>query len=195
MNLKYTLTEVALVLLFMLITVAVTIPNLQEDRVSAEDADDATALKSGMLPAEVQFQAGAYATPGNDGLGAYATATALGPGIAYPMLSGAITTPDGLTLNLLAPTYQSAIPHISGYRFNDPVSTPTDRERVWAVSTQPLDETHGHRWFIINQEGNISASKPTVLAYVGTIHPTDPSLFGPNLTSAPSATRAVSYRR
>ena len=195
MNPKYTLTEVALVLLFLLIALAVMIPNAVESHASGTEAAAATALKSGLLPAEVQFQAGAYLVHRNDDFGAYATATALGPGIAFPMLSGATTTPGGLTLNLLAPTYQSATPKISGYRFNDPISIPNDQEHVWALTTQPLDENQGRRWFIINQEGNIYASKPTILAYVGTIHPTDPDLFGPTLTSAPSTTRAVPYRR
>jgi hypothetical protein len=196
MDIRTTLTEVALVVLFLLITLAVAVPNTYEGCKSSEEAAAATALKSGILPAEVQFQAGDYAPdPANPAFGDYATATRLGPGRAFPLLSGATTTAAGVTLNLLAPTYQSVTPTISGYRFNDPVSVASDQARVWAVITQPIDATHGRRWFAINQAGNIYASHPTVNAWAANTRPSDRDLFGPALTGAPPATAAVPYRR
>jgi prepilin-type N-terminal cleavage/methylation domain-containing protein len=191
----FTLIELMIVIAIIAIIAAIAIPNLLESRVSAQEAAAATALKSGILPAEVQFQAGAYQDADGNGLGEYAVSNGLGAGKSFPLLSGATTTTGGVTLNLLAPTYQAANPSISGYKFNDPASENSSQERVWGVINQPLDQNQGRRIFAINQAGNIYASKPNVSAFASTTGVQDGTLFGVSLVSAPSNVDWVPYRR
>ena len=195
----FTLIELMIVIAIIAIIAAIAIPNLLESRVSAQEAAGATALKSGLLPAQVQFQAGCYIDTDGNGLGEYATATStstyLGTAHSFILMSGGTTTPGGITLNLLAPTYQSATPQISGYRFNDPLSQISSQERVWGVISQPLDSNQGRRVFAINQAGNIYASKPNVTACSSTTSPNDASLFGTSLVGDPNSADWVPYRR
>jgi prepilin-type N-terminal cleavage/methylation domain-containing protein len=191
----FTLIELMIVIAIIAIIAAIAIPNLLESRVSAQEAASATALKSGILPAEVQFQAGAYLDADGNGLGEYATSTGLTAGKTFPLLSGGTTTTGGITLNLLAPTYQSSTPSISGYKFTDPISQASSQERVWGVITQPLDSNQGRRLFAINQAGNIYASTPNVTACSSATLPNDGSLFGVSLVSAPVTAKWVPYRR
>ena len=212
MNPKYTLTEVALVLLFLLIALAVMIPNAVESHASGTEAAAATALKSGLLPAEVQFQAGAYVTHRNDGLGAYATATALGPGRTYPTLAGKISIPTGEKLQLLPDTFATATPVIYGYRFDDPISAPISvstatspipsapldataaeeahdhliEQETWALVIRPIDAAHGTHLFAINQTFTPVMSNPDPHAAASTILPTDPNCFGADLKAIPN---------
>jgi prepilin-type N-terminal cleavage/methylation domain-containing protein len=166
MHHAFTLIELMIVIAIIAIIAAIAIPNLLESRVSAQEAAAATALKSGILPAEVQFQAGAYQDSDGNGLGEYAVSNGLGSNLAFPLMSGATTTTGGVTLNLLAPTYQAGSPQISGYKFRDPLSEASSQERVWGVITQPLDQNQGRRIFAINQAGNIYASTPNVAKWV-----------------------------
>jgi prepilin-type N-terminal cleavage/methylation domain-containing protein len=191
----FTLIELMIVIAIIAIIAAIAIPNLLESRVSAQEAAAATALKSGILPAQVQFQAGAYLDADGNGLGEYATSNGLTAGKSFPLLSGQNTTTGGVTLNLLAPTYQNSTPAISGYKFNDPISEASSQERVWGVITQPLDSNQGRRLFAINQAGNIYASTPNVTACSSTTLPNDASLFGSSLVSAPVTAKWVPYRR
>ncbi len=193
----FTLIELMIVIAIIAIIAAIAIPNLLESRVSAQEAASATALRSGLLPAEVQFQASVYIDSDSNGIGDYATSTspALGVGKSYPLMSGQTTTPGGITLNLLAPTYQSTTPQISGYEFQDPVSQASSVERVWGVIVKPIDSGQGRRLFAINQSGSIYASIPNVTACSSTTLPTDVSLFGVSLSSQPVGTKWVPYRR
>jgi prepilin-type N-terminal cleavage/methylation domain-containing protein len=193
----FTLIELMIVIAIIAIIAAIAIPNLLESRVSAQEAAAATALKSGLLPAEVQFQAGCYVNNENDGLGDYATAT--DPGIgnheSYKLMSGITPTLGGINLSLLSPAYQAAIPVISGYQFDDPVSAPAMYQRCWGVITQPVDQNQGRRLFAINQAGNIYASKPNITACSSTTLANDASLFGTSMVSAPNTANWVPYRR
>ena len=193
----FTLIELMIVIAIIAIIAAIAIPNLLESRVSAQEAAGATALKSGLLPAEVQFQAGCYIDTDGNGLGEYATSTStvLGVGQSFPLMSGASTTTGGITLNLLAPTYQKTTPAISGYDFDDPQSQISSQERCWGVISQPLDSNQGRRLFAINQAGNIYASTPNVTACSSTTTPNDVNLFGTSLVLAPNQAKWVPYRR
>ncbi len=149
---------------------AIAIPNMLESRVGAQEAATAAALKSGILPAEVQFQAGGYADGNADGIGEYGF---------FPELSGAGPAgADGsVTLNLLAPAYNVEKPTINGYRFvvylpdgkggavsTLPAARPKDgakeRERFWVAYAWPSDAKQGRRAFAIDQSGNVYATKP-----------------------------------
>src|SRR5688572_8971396 len=68
----FTLIELMIVIAIIAIIAAIAIPNLLESRVTSQESAAAAALKSGLLPAEVQFQAGGYADADGNGIGTYA---------------------------------------------------------------------------------------------------------------------------
>lgn len=55
------------------IIAAIAIPNLMESRVAANEAAAGATLRSGVFPAQVQFQAGAYMDQDGDNVGEYGT--------------------------------------------------------------------------------------------------------------------------
>ncbi len=221
----FTLIELMIVIAIIAIIAAIAIPNLLESRVTAQESSAAAALKSGMLPAEVQFQAGGYADFDTNGIGTYAVdGIVSGSTNPYNVLCG--TSPiNGITLNLLAPSYGSAIaytpalgtgvsmtgapwPTISGYMFKTPVNsaiaankpaTGTDgtAERVWGVLCFPVSNDQGRRFFIINQAGNVYASIPSATANATGVAAavTDATAFQSIMTLAPTAANYLPYRR
>jgi len=60
MRQAFTLIELMIVIAIIAIIAAIAIPNLLESRISSNEAAAATSLKSGLHPAQVQFQAGNY---------------------------------------------------------------------------------------------------------------------------------------
>jgi prepilin-type N-terminal cleavage/methylation domain-containing protein len=162
----FTLIELMIVIAIIAIIAAIAIPNLLESRVTAQESSAAAALKSGLLPAEVQFQAGGYADLDTNGIGTYAVVgilnavggTALNP---YNALCGSATmgvaTANQITLNLLAPSYGSTTafvaatatgtaatplwPTISGYQFKTP--------RTATAPTGVLDNTGERVWGVL----------------------------------------------
>lgn len=190
----FTLIELMIVIAIIAIIAAIAIPNLLESRVTSQESAAATALKSGILPAQVQFQGGGYVDYDNDGIGGYAIGTT-----AYDWMSGATAAPGSITLNLLAPTYRGTTPQVSGYNYGTPVSagTPSDTldvdERTWAVGTYPVDNNNGRRQFIINQAGNVYATPPSNTAAAAA--PDLATAFGASLTGAPSTASWRPYQR
>ncbi len=189
----FTWIEVLIVLAAIAVAMAFGVPWLLQKHDAAREQAAYTALKSGILPAEVQFQAGAYLDQDVNGIGEYATCTGLGRGLSYRMLAGGITTPGGQRLNLLAPAYALATPEVSGYRFKDPLSVVSGEERVWAVLAQPVDAYDGRRLFAINQAGNVQASGIEPDAWLSTEQATGRRWFGPTLMVAPPASPHGQY--
>lgn len=80
----FTLIELMIVIAIIAIIAAIAIPNLLESRITANESAAATALKSGIFPAQVQFQAGNYSDTAevagntNTGLGIGSSPTATG---------------------------------------------------------------------------------------------------------------------
>ncbi len=72
MRQAFTLIELMIVIAIIAIIAAIAIPNLLESRITSQEAAAASALKSGLFPAEVQFQAGDYADADGNGIGTYA---------------------------------------------------------------------------------------------------------------------------
>ena len=72
----FTLIELMIVIAIIAIIAAIAIPNLLESRIVSNEAAAGTSLKSGVFPAQVQFQAGGY----NDNA---QLATGALPGTAY----------------------------------------------------------------------------------------------------------------
>jgi len=145
----FTLIELMIVIAIIAIIAAIAIPNLLESRVTSQEAAGATALKSGLLPAEVQFQAGSYCDNDGNGVGSYAV-NGIGYGAAgatqcdpYKALTGQqkVGAATDITLNLLAPAYGTATawtigtataltntnqwPLVSAYMFKTPITATT----------------------------------------------------------------------
>jgi prepilin-type N-terminal cleavage/methylation domain-containing protein len=204
----FTLIELMIVIAIIAIIAAIAIPNLLESRVTSQESAAAAALKSGLLPAQVQFQNGGYADADGNGIGTYCVTGAKNCTVPFDTLSGQAAI-SGITLNLLAPSYSGATPTISGYMFKTPVTetTPTATldyggERVWGTLCYPADNNQGRRFFAINQAGNVYASKPSATANsgstdVGGINTTVSSanLFGGSLVSSPSSAFYLPYRK
>jgi type IV pilus assembly protein PilA len=230
----FTLIELMIVIAIIAIIAAIAIPNLLESRVTSQEAAGAAALKTGILPAQVQFQAGAYSDDDNNGIGTYAVDGIGASGAAtnpYGALTGTVTVGSSITLNLLAPAYctgvtpynsanattasvgQAAIakdlwPTISGYEFKTPITmtapsgtSDNTGERVWGVLCFPVDDQQGRKFFMINQAGNIYASKPLATAFSGATvgaggqKTTVKDVFGASLIGSPASTLYLPYRR
>ena len=67
----FTLIELMIVIAIIAIIAAIAIPNLLESRITSNESAAATSLKSGLHPAEAQFQGGNYC---DDATGIYGTA-------------------------------------------------------------------------------------------------------------------------
>ncbi len=127
----FTLIELMIVIAIIAIIAAIAIPNLLESRVTANEAASAGTLKSGIFPAQVQFQAGGYQDGDLDNVGEYGTIGALA-GVVGTTKGGAAAVPAGDLRLLTGPlqagaaglTFRSA----SGYNF-------------WSWSPQTTDNT------------------------------------------------------
>lgn len=92
------------------ISAAIAIPNLLSARSAANDVAIVTALRSGVFPAQIQFQAGAYVDQDKDSLGEY--------GFLAELAGGAISgQPDSLKVALLPAEWNAPQPTVNGYHF------------------------------------------------------------------------------
>jgi len=181
-----------IVIAIIAIIASIAIPNLLESRVSAQETSAATALRSGILPAEVQFQSGGYVDHDGDGVGSFAVGAT-----AYDLLSGTAATSSGIRLNLLAPMYRGSNPTISNYVYQNPVcgtSASDDVERTWAVVNYPTDANNGRRRFACNQSGRVFASIPLQNA-ASSADPLTVAIFDSNLSGLPDSTVWRPYSR
>jgi prepilin-type N-terminal cleavage/methylation domain-containing protein len=78
----FTLIELMIVIAIIAIIAAIAIPNLLESRITANEAAAGTTLKSGLFPAQVQFQAGNYSDQTDTGT------TGIGQGTTQPTNAG-----------------------------------------------------------------------------------------------------------
>lgn len=92
------------------ISAAIAIPNLLKARSSANDAAIVTALRSGVFPAQIQFQAGGYADQNGDNVGEYGFLAELAGGTI-------IGQPESLRVSLLPSEWNAAQPTLHGYHF------------------------------------------------------------------------------
>ncbi len=197
----FTLIELMIVIAIIAIIAAIAIPNLLESRISSNEAAAASSLKSGVFPAQVQFQAGNYvdlggptAGAGPDGIGDFAT--------NFPAMCGSTnaTTASGLPvvpLSLLPPTWDYANPNINSYLFQ----IGSNFEMAFCVGAWPSDNGAGigRRCFAINTGGSVYATPAattnpgvTIIGAAGT-SPTLP--FGITYTVLNTAALWSVYRR
>ncbi|MBA2480259.1 MAG: hypothetical protein H0V44_06330 [Planctomycetes bacterium] len=154
------------------IVAAIAIPNLLESRVSANESAAAATLRSGFLPAQVQFQAGGYMDLDQNGIGEY----------GFPSEMTGAEPVNGITLNLLAPHFTDLSKPVAGYTYavhlpdgaGGAISTkekrPADpalsgeREKRWLAYAWPVDRKNGRRMFAIDQSGQVYTAPFTGIA-------------------------------
>ena len=92
------------------IIAGIAVPNLLKTRAAASEVSVVGLLRSGVFPAEIQFQAGAYVDQNGDNIGEF--------GFLAEMAGGPITgQPDTMKLALLPAAWNAAQPTVHGYRF------------------------------------------------------------------------------
>ncbi len=148
---------------------AIAIPNLLESRISSNDAAAASSLKSGVFPAEVQFQAGNYQDRDKDGIGDF--------GFFGEMAGGPIPgRTDKVTLALLPATWNAVSPVINDYQFSvyipdgkggamsaaddHAIIDPLNNERPessFVAYGWPVKAAHGAHMFAITTSGTVYA--------------------------------------
>jgi len=69
----FTLIELMIVIAIIAIIAAIAIPNLLESRVTANEAAASASMKSGIFPAQTQFQGGGYLDLDSDNVGEFGT--------------------------------------------------------------------------------------------------------------------------
>lgn len=157
---------------FIAIVAAIAIPNLLESRVSANEAAAGATLKSGVFPAQIQFQSAAYQDADNDNEGEYGLFSELSgrratnklPAGKVKLLYGplamgdtgsgyhySIFLPDGHGGVISEPTGDPAKPR--------PVITDTAtadaQERHWVAYAWPISRDTGRRMFAMCQDGQL----------------------------------------
>jgi hypothetical protein len=163
---------------------AIAIPNLMESRTTAERAAAAATLKSGMFPAEIQFQAGGYRDQDGDNRGEYGlighlagdTDEAVGPKRA---------------LSLVIADYQGVDPIRNGYQYRIYLPTAADNGSADPAevnaATDPAAIDLREQWFVaytwpVDGEGKVFALTVTGMVYQADVEmvgePAWNSLFG-----------------
>ncbi len=183
----FTLIELMIVIAIIAIIAAIAIPNLLESRVTANEAAASTSLKSGLFPAQVQFQAGAYLDQDLDNVGEYGH---------LKMLTGAEATPSQLagnikllqgplgsgTTNRAAATilleangyfYSQWIPNAGNTAYLGEATAlvapaaSQAAERCWVAATSPQKQNDtGRRTFLMSYEGQLRSPPASVNANV-----------------------------
>jgi hypothetical protein len=92
------------------ILAGIALPALSKVRNMANDSAVVASLKSGVFPAQIQFQGGGYVDQNHDNVGEYGFFSELSGG---PLDNRA----NGIRLNLLSATWNAAYPQVHGYTF------------------------------------------------------------------------------
>jgi prepilin-type N-terminal cleavage/methylation domain-containing protein len=169
----FTLIELMIVIAIIAIIAAIAIPNLLESRIVSNESAAGTSLKSGVFPAQVQFQSGGYSDNEAGILGAGDTADGVGGnGIGdyawtYPQLSGGHALTGNVTavateapvLALLPTSWNLADPTINNYVFG----LGSQNELGFGAACYPSDEADsiGRRCFAINGAGTVYSTAPS----------------------------------
>jgi prepilin-type N-terminal cleavage/methylation domain-containing protein len=170
----FTLIELMIVIAIIAIIAAIAIPNLLESRITANESAAAASLKSGIFPAQVQFQAGGYSDNDSNGRGEYA--------IDHKFLAGSTASNPTIgqtkvAVSLLAPTFAVNDETVIGsYKYYLDISTTNQQAESFHVGyTYPSTTSDGRRAFGINAAGVVYATKQgyTTTGAWATIYGTD----------------------
>lgn len=149
------------------IIAAIAIPNLLESRVAANEAAAAMSLKSGVFPAQVQFQGGGYRDLDGDGIGEF--------GFFSEMSGGPVAgLKNDIKLKLLDERWNSPLPEVNGYNFvmylpdgQGGAYGATDKlpekiadaanagEKYFVAYAWPIDDSNGRRAFALTNAGTV----------------------------------------
>ncbi len=150
------------------IIAAIAIPNLLESRVTANESAAAASLKSGVFPAQVQFQGGGYRDLDGDNIGEYGFFSELSGG---PVIG----RKDDITLQLLPNTgWNTPLPTVNAYHFvmylpdgQGGAYGATDKlpekiaeaanagEKYFVAYAWPIDDSNGRRAFALTNAGTV----------------------------------------
>jgi prepilin-type N-terminal cleavage/methylation domain-containing protein len=201
MRQAFTLIELMIVIAIIAIIAAIAIPNLLESRITANESAAAASLKSGIFPAEVQFQAGAYSDVDSNGRGEYCNDVKYFAGIVNTEVA---TGNSPKALNLVAPTFTVGDnAAVGAYLYQVDVATIGSTvagdqqfgENFFAAYAAPNNPGNdGRRSFGVNSFGSVFATKQTLAATTDTIGLSKISWAAPTITAstgvgnAPTAT-------
>ena len=157
----FTLIELMIVIAIIAIIAAIAIPNLLESRISSNEAAAGSTLKSGLHPAQVQFQGGNYDDGNGNGIGDFAsdlswmaggTGTGLGTG---PTLSLSLLPAPWFTGDTTAAGNGV---NVNNYNFQ----TAASNEFGFGANCNPSDgaSSIGRRRFGISAAGTVYSTKP-----------------------------------
>ncbi len=151
------------------IVAGIAVPNLLESRVTANESAAAMSLKSGLFPAQVQFQGGGYADEDGDHIGSYgflremSGAQPVAGGMEVQLLMGPVAKGEGNGYR-----YAVFIPDAEGGGMGEPagerpvvVGGADQRERYWIGYAWPIDAKQGRMMFAIDQSGQVYSTMAT----------------------------------
>jgi prepilin-type N-terminal cleavage/methylation domain-containing protein len=148
MRSAFTLIELMIVIAIIAIIAAIAIPNLLESRITAQEAAAAAALRSGVLPAEVQFKSGGYADGDNNGIGTYAVDGIILPDFnPYNCMAGKAPLGQNFDIfvNLLPPSFAVVgVGYSSAKGTATTLANPT-REHLRLDALHPREQQSGRR--------------------------------------------------
>jgi prepilin-type N-terminal cleavage/methylation domain-containing protein len=173
----FTLIELMIVIAIIAIIAAIAIPNLLESRITANEANAATSLKSGVFPGQVQYQAGGYVDSDSDGRGIFAGHMAFMGGLSGS--GNSLTAGPARVLSLVDPKFNNTLggagncaalstssSRAGAYDYALWIDTATEdnAEMYWGGFAAPVttDGNNGRKAFGINSTGTIYQTKGTV---------------------------------
>ncbi len=173
----FTLIELMIVIAIIAIIAAIAIPNLLESRITANEANAATSLKSGIFPGQVQYQAGGYVDVDSDGRGIFAGHMAFmagnigsadnlsaGPARVLSLVDPKFNNTSGGAGNCAALSTSSSRAGAYDYALWIDTTTEDNAEMYWGGFAGPVttDGNNGRKAFGINSTGTIYQTKGTV---------------------------------
>lgn len=159
------------------IIAAIAIPNLLESRITANEAAAAATIKSGIFPAEVQFQGGGYCDQDGDNVGEYGLLSELsGRRPVGQLAAGNLKLLQGpLATGDVANGYRYALylPDGKGGAIGEPpqagarqsivdgveVKDANAQEQHWVVYAWPADADSGRRMFAMHEDGQLRSKE------------------------------------
>ncbi|MFW5840037.1 MAG: prepilin-type N-terminal cleavage/methylation domain-containing protein [Planctomycetota bacterium] len=164
----FTLIELMIVIAIVAVIAAIAVPNLQESRITANEAKVAASLRSGFHPAQELFRSSGCSDWDSDGVGEYAR--------DVQFLAGATTTPPAhvgettVPFHSLPPAFAAAGDpvRVDDYLFaihiayNIPGAV-DGAERYYGAFARPAQWNHaGRRGFAMLQDGQVLATTLSV---------------------------------